>query len=219
MNPGLMRKLALMAIVAGGVFYAPLPLIAQNGGGGSVPLMPVEDIPTDDSGGVSAPSGPPLKVDPAEAPELVPPDQVSGEENGGTTAPAPSAPAPAPTATARVAVPAPVPAATAPEPTPAPAPAPPTDAAPAQAPEEPAPDEDPEEAPEPDEDETDPEEFEEEFDDVPEAGEPDSPAVQPRVTSAGPQLPQTGAELPALLLCGLSLTASGLALRALCRGA
>jgi hypothetical protein len=215
MNPGLMRKLALMAIVAAGVFYAPLPLIAQNGGG-SAPLMPVADIPTDDSGGVSAPSEPPLKVDPAEAPELVPPDQVGGEENGGTTAPAPGAHAPAPSATARVAVPEPVPAtAPVPEPTPAPASEAPTDAAPAQAPDAPTPDE----TPEPDQDESDPEEFEEEFDDVPEAGEPDSPAVQPQVTSAGPQLPRTGAELPALLLCGLSLTASGLALRALCRGA
>jgi len=62
----------------------------------------------------------------------------------------------------------------------------------------------------------DEEQFEEEFDGIPEAGEPESPSVSPEV-SAGPQLPRTGADLPALLLSGLALTASGLSLRALCR--
>jgi hypothetical protein len=78
----------------------------------------------------------------------------------------------------------------------------------------------PEEVPnptEPDEDTQDEEQFEEEFDDeVPEAGEPNAPSVAPQAT-AGPQLPRTGADLPALLVSGLALTVSGLSLRALVR--
>ena len=41
-----MRKLVLMAIFCSGVFYAPMPLIAQNGGG-PTPLIPVADMPAD----------------------------------------------------------------------------------------------------------------------------------------------------------------------------
>jgi hypothetical protein len=77
------------------------------------------------------------------------------------------------------------------------------------------PDEEPT-APEPDEDTQDEEEFEEEFNGIPEPGEPESPTVAPRA-SAGPQLPRTGADLPALLLSGLALTVSGMSLRALAR--
>ncbi len=66
-----MRRLILSAILVSGVLYAPLPLIAQNGGG-QVPLIPVGDMPNA-GGGATAP---PLEVDPSEAPELVPPDQV-----------------------------------------------------------------------------------------------------------------------------------------------
>jgi outer membrane biosynthesis protein TonB len=192
-----------MAILAGGVFYAPLPLIAQNGGG-QAPLIPVADMPTD-SGGAAAPAEPPLEVDSAEVPELVPPSEVGGGAEAPASPAAPAAPAP--------------PAAATPAPVPAPGPAP-AAAEPAQVPEEPA--EPPEEAPTdsptptPDEDETDPEEFEEEFDDAPQPGQPELPTA-PRVT-AGPQLPRTGADLPALLLSGLSLTAAGMSLRALCGG-
>ena len=66
-----MRKLVLLAMFFSGIFYAPLPLIAQNGGG-STPLIPVADMPAD-NGGATAPSDPPLEVDPQQAPELVPP--------------------------------------------------------------------------------------------------------------------------------------------------
>lgn len=194
-----------MAIVAGGVFYAPLPLIAQKGGG-ETPLIPVADIPND-SGGATAPSEVPLEVNPEEAPELVPPQQVNN--GGGTSAPAPAA---------TQATPPPAPAPSTPEPSPTPVAA--------QAPEEPdtpveePPDETPTETPttpEPDEDEPDPEEFEEEFDEGPAPGEPESPAVTVPEVSAGPQLPRTGPELPAIVLSGLSLTAAGMALRALAR--
>ena len=75
----------------------------------------------------------------------------------------------------------------------------------------------PEPGPEPDDETQDEEQFEEEFDDVPEPGEPNAPSVVPEA-SAGPQLPRTGADVPALLLSGLALTASGMSLRALCRG-
>ena len=202
-----MRRLVLMAIFCSGVFYAPLPLIAQKGGG-PTPLIPVADMPTD-SGGATAPAEPPLEVDAEEVPELVPPQNVGGGAEAPARAPA-SAPAPAPE-------PLPAPA---PEPAPAVDPAP--AAEPAQAPDEPdvpAPDEEPTDGPTtgPDEDEQDEEEFEEDFGEGPEAGEPDAPGVAPRAT-AGPQLPRTGAELPALLLSGLALTASGMSLRALCRG-
>ena len=71
-----MRKLVLLAIFCSGVFYAPLPLIAQNGGG-SAPLIPVADMPSS-GGGATAPSEPPLEVDPQQAPELVPPQEVGG---------------------------------------------------------------------------------------------------------------------------------------------
>ena len=203
-----MRRLVLLAILGAGVFYAPLPLIAQKGGG-QAPLIPVADMPTD-SGGVTAPAEPPLEVDADEVPELVPPQQVGG----GAEAPS-ATPAPAPER---------APATTAPPPEPAPAP-PPLAAEPAQETEEPAEEEEPvgevpddaPTAPAPEEDETDEEEFEEEFDDIPEAGDPDAPAAQPRVT-AGPQLPRTGSELPPLVLSGLALTAAGMSLRALCSG-
>ena len=103
---------------------------------------------------------------------------------------------------------------------------PPRDAQPAQddgeQPVGSVPDEVPSPEPQPDqqdqgnENNQDEDQFEEEFDDIPEAGEPQSPSVAPEA-SAGPQLPRTGADLPALLLSGLALTASGLSLRALCR--
>ena len=211
LNPGLMRRLILFAILVSGVLYAPLPLIAQNGGG-QTPLIPVADMPNA-GGGATAPSEPPLEVDPSEAPELVPPEQVN--TGGGTAPPAdpePVAPAeptePEPEVQAQTAL--------APEATP------PVAAAPAQAPEEPL-EPEPEQPTSPptvpDDDEPDEEEFEEEFDEdfdeVPEAGEPDA---APQVTATGRQLPRTGADLPAVLLSGLALTASGMSLRALCRG-
>jgi hypothetical protein len=206
MEPAHMRKLVLMAIFCSGVFYAPLPLIAQKGGS-QTPLIPVTDMPSD-SGGATAPADPPLEVDSEAVPELVPPQHVGGGAEAPTRAPTPAPEEPAP-------APAPAPAAT-------PAPA----AEPAQAPDDPelpVPDEEPTDGPTtpgPDEDEQDEEEFEEEFEEDfgegPEAGEPDAPGVAPRAT-AGPQLPRTGADLPALLLSGLALTASGMSLRALCR--
>src|SRR5215208_3066465 len=109
-----MRRLVLMAIVAGGVFYAPLPLIAQNGGE-ATPLMPVTDIPSD-SGGATAPPEAPLEVDPNEAPELVPPQEVN--TGGGTSAPPPAATQATPKSEP-VTTPTPAPAA-APAPTPTP---------------------------------------------------------------------------------------------------
>lgn len=209
-----MRKLVLMAIFCSGVLYAPMPLIAQNGGG-PTPLIPVADMPGD-NGAATAPSDPPLEVDADRVPELVPPREVGGGAEAPSHAPSPTpAPAPAP----------------APEPAPAPAPAaepepepiahvavPPRDAQPAQDEgEEPVgsvPDETPTT---PDPDTQDDEEFEEEFDNLPEPGQPESsPTVAPRAT-AGPQLPRTGADLPALLLSGLALMVSGMSLRALCR--
>ena len=218
MEPAHVRKLVLMAIFCSGVFYAPIPLIAQNGGG-QTPLIPVADMPSN-SGGATAPADPPLEVDSEEVPELVPPQQVGG----GVEAPA-RARAPAPAA-----APAPAPApAEPPPPAEAPPPVEPLTAAPAQAPDDPVgqvpvPDQGPTDGPTtpgPDEDEQDEEEFEEDFEEDfgegPEAGEPDAPGVAPRAT-AGPQLPRTGADVPALLLSGLALTASGMSLRALCRG-
>ena len=211
-----MRKLVLLAIFFSGIFYAPLPLIAQNGGG-STPLIPVADMPAD-NGGATAPSDPPLEVDPQQAPELVPPQEVGG----GAEAPAARQPDPAP-APAPTPEPAPAPEpASAPEPTAAVAmPARPAD--PAQNPDEPTgdqeptvPDETPTTTPEPQQDTQNEDQFEEQFDDVPEAGEPNAPSVAPQAT-AGPQLPRTGGDLPALLLSGLALTASGLSLRALVR--
>jgi membrane anchored protein len=203
-----------MAIFCSGVLYAPLPLIAQNGGG-QTPLIPVADMPSD-NGGATAPSEPPLEIDPEEAPELVPPQSVGGGAEAPSRTPAP-APAPAPE-------PAGEPTAAVAMPQPEPAPAEPAQAG-DQEPEgeEPAgqvPDEAPtapEPQQEPDQQAEDDEEFEEEFDDVPEPGEPNAPSVVPEA-SAGPQLPRTGADLPALLLSGLALTASGMSLRALCRG-
>jgi hypothetical protein len=215
-----MRKLVLLAICCSGLFYAPVPLNAQNGGG-PTPLIPVADMPSD-NGAATAPSDPPLEVDADQVPQLIPSEEVGG----GAQAPAPAtSPTPTPT----------------PAPEPAPAPAPTTTPAPAPEPEpepaaavalqpreaQPAQDEGeepvgsvPEEVPtptEPDEDTQDEEQFEEEFDDeIPEPGEPESRAVAPRAT-AGPQLPRTGADLPALLLSGLALTVSGMSLRALCR--
>jgi hypothetical protein len=217
-----MRRIVLMAIVAGGVFYAPLPLIAQNGGGGNAPLMPVADIPNN-SGGATAPSEAPLETDPDKAPQLVPPEQVNS--GGGTSAPAaPATPAPPTPAPA----PAPAPAAPAtPEPAATPALSPEaerrgrsSDDAVVLAPAEPAQDETdtvPEEPTDTTEEEPPPEEFEEEFDDdVPSPGVPESPAVAPQA-SAGPRLPMTGPEIPAIVLSGLSLMAAGMALRALVR--
>ena len=209
-----MRKLVLLAIFFSGILYAPLPLIAQNGGG-STPLIPVADMPND-NGGATAPSDPPLEVDPQQAPELLPPQEVGGGAEAPSRTPAP-APTPAPT-------PAPVPE-PAPEPTAAVAvpQSTPRAAEPAQAPdEEPqgdeptVPDETPTTTPEPQQDTQDEDQFEEEFDDVPEAGEPNAPNVAPEAT-AGPQLPRTGGDLPALLLSGLALTVSGMSLRALVR--
>jgi hypothetical protein len=214
MEPAHMRKLVLMAIFCSGVLYAPLPLIAQNGGG-STPLIPVADMPAD-NGGATAPSDPPLEVDPQAAPELVPPQEVGG----GAEAPAARPPAPVPTPE-----PAPTPA---PEPAPAPEPTaavamPARPAEPAQNPDEPTgdeeptvPDETPTTTPQPQQDNQDEDQFEEEFDDVPQAGEPNAPNVAPEAT-AGPQLPRTGGDLPALLVSGLALTASGMSLRALVR--
>ena len=208
-----MRRLVLTAILVGGVFYAPLPLIAQKGGE-QAPLIPMADIPND-SGGATAPSEVPLQIDPNEAPELVPPQEVN--TGGGTSAPAPGAtgatpapaPAPAPVATATPAL--------SPEAAPEPV------VAQAEDPDTPVddnPDETPTDTPttpEQDEDGTDPEEFEEEFDDGPEAGEPESPAVTVPEATAGPQLPRTGAEIPPIVLSGLSLMAAGMSLRALTR--
>ena len=96
-------------------------------------------------------------------------------------------------------------------------------AEPAQNPDEPTgdeeptvPDETPTTTPEPQQDTQNEDQFEEQFDDVPQAGEPNAPNVAPQAT-AGPQLPRTGADLPALLLSGLALTVSGISLRALVR--
>ena len=209
-----MRKLVLLAIFFSCIFYAPLPLIAHNGGG-STPLIPVADMPAD-NGGATAPADPPLEVDPQQAPELVPPQEVGGG------AEAPAAPQPAPTPEpAPTPAPAPEPA-SAPEPTAAVA-MPARPAEPAQNPDEPTddeeptvPDEAPTTPPEPQQDTQNEDEFEEEFDDVPQAGEPNAPNVAPEAT-AGPQLPRTGGDVPALLLSGLALTASGMSLRALVR--
>lgn len=208
-----MRKLVLMAIFGSGVFYAPMPLIAQNGGG-PTPLIPVADMPGH-NGAATAPSEPPLEVDADKVPELIPPQEVGGGAEAPSHAPSPT-PAPAPE-------PAPVPA-PAPEPEPEPianVAMPPRDAQPAQDEgEEPVgsvPDETPTTPePEPDQGTQGDEEFEEDFDDLPEPGEPESPTVAPRAT-AGPQLPRTGADLPALLMSGLALMVSGMSLRALCR--
>jgi hypothetical protein len=208
-----MRKLVLMAIFCSGVLYAPMPLIAQNGGG-PTPLIPVADMPAD-NGAATAPSDPPLEVDADKVPELIPPREVGGGAEAPSHAPSP-APAPAPEP-----APAPTPAAE-PEPEPiAHVAVPPRDAQPAQDEgEEPVgsvPDETPTTPePEPDQDAQDDEEFEEEFDNLPEPGEPESRGVAPQAT-AGPQLPRTGADLPALLLSGLALMVSGMSLRALCR--
>jgi len=76
-----MRKLVLMAICCSGLFYAPLPLNAQNGGG-PTPLIPVADMPSD-NGAATAPSDAPLEVDADKVPELVP----AGEVGGGAQAP------------------------------------------------------------------------------------------------------------------------------------
>ena len=206
-----MRKLVLMAIFCSGVFYAPMPLIAQNGGG-PTPLIPVADMPGD-NGAATAPSDPPLEVDADRVPELVPPREVGGGAEAPSHPPRPT-PAPEP-------APAPAPAAE-PEPEPiAHVAMPQPDAQPAQDEgEEPVgsvPDETPTTPePAPDEDTQDDEQFEEEFDNLPEPGEPESRAVAPQAT-AGPQLPRTGADLPALLLSGLALTVSGMSLRALSR--
>jgi len=220
-----MRKLVLFALFCCGVFYAPMPLIAQNGGG-PTPLIPVADMP-EDNGAATAPSEPPLEVDAEKVPELIPPGQVGG----GAEAPSPTSAAPAPVpAPAPAPVPEPAPAPAEPVPAPAPEPEPdptaavalqPRDAQPAQdegeQPVGSVPDEVPEAPePEPQQDAQDEEQFEEEFDGIPEAGEPESPAMSPEAT-AGPQLPRTGADLPALLLSGLALTVSGMSLRALCR--
>lgn len=217
MEPARMRNLVLLAICCAGLFYAPLPLNAQNGGG-PTPLIPVTDMPSD-NGAATAPSDPPLQVDPEKVPELVP----SRDVGGGAEAPSATAtPAPAP-------APAPEPTPTTPTPTPAPEPTasvamPPRQAQPAQddgeepvgsVPEEtPAPE--PEEQDQGNQNDQDEEQFEEEFDGIPEPGEPESPSVSPQAT-AGPQLPRTGADLPALFVSGLALLASGLSLRALCR--
>ena len=210
-----MRKLVLIAICGTGVFCAPLPLIAQRGGG-ETPLIPVADMPNA-GGGATAPSEPPLEVDAEEVPELIPPRQVGGGAEAPGQEPEPTrAPAPAPEP-----APAPAPVEPAAEPTASVAmPQPAADAQAAQddEPEEPVgevPDDAPT-APEPDEDEQE-EEFEEEFDDVPEPGEHDAPVVRPQA-EAGPQLPRTGADLPALLLSGMALTVSGMSLRAVVRG-
>jgi hypothetical protein len=212
MEPALMRRIALMALFCTSVFYAPMPLVAQNGGG-ETPLIPVADMPTD-SGGATAPSEPPLEVDPNAVPQLAPPSEVGGGVEAPTSAPAPVAapepePAPAPVEPqARAAVPEPAPSVT-PPPT-----APPAESAqdePGED-EEPAPDDEPSEQ---ESDEEDEEEFEEEFEDGPAPGEPQDPGVTPGAEPAGPQLPRTGGDLPALLLSGLALAAAGISLRAL----
>ena len=53
MEPARMRRLVLMAIFCSGVFYAPMPLIAQNGGG-PAPLIPVADMPGDNGAATGA---------------------------------------------------------------------------------------------------------------------------------------------------------------------
>lgn len=206
-----------MAIFCSGVFYAPLPLIAQNGGG-QTPLIPVADMPTG-NGGATAPSEPPLEVDPDAAPELIPPEEVGGgaEAPHKTVSPAAPAaepapaPAPEPEPTAEVAMPQTVPAAPAQVPDEEAAGDEPVGQVPDEAPTAPEP------QPQPDEQNRDEEQFEEEFDGVPAPGQPNAPSVVPEAT-AGPQLPRTGADVPAVLLSGLALTASGMSLRALCRG-
>jgi len=227
MEPARMRRLLLIAIFCSGVFYAPMPLIAQNGGG-PTPLMAVADMPSD-NGGATAPSDPPLEVDPDKVPELVPSRDVGGGAEAPPTRPQP-APAPPPEP-----APAPEPAPeAAPEPAPAPEAAstpppeptasvamPQRDAQPRDTPVGSVPDEvptppDTDEQDQGDQNNQDEEQFEEEFDGIPEPGEPESRAVTPEAT-AGPQLPRTGADLPALLVSGLALTVSGMSLRALCR--
>jgi LPXTG-motif cell wall-anchored protein len=211
-----MRKLALMAFFCSCVLYAPMPLIAQNGGG-ETPLIPVADMPNS-SGGATAPSEPPLEVDPEAVPQLAPPSEVGGGAEAPTSAPAPApAPAPGPEPTvpqAHAAVPDPEPAVT---PPPAALPAEPAQDDPVGD-DEPTPDDEPTDEPTdqaPESDEPDEEEFEEEFEGGPAPGEPQEPGVTPGVEPAGPQLPQTGSDLPALLLSGLALAAAGLSLRAL----
>ncbi len=219
-----MRKLVLLAICCSGLFYAPLPLSAQNGGG-PTPLIPVADMPSD-NGAATAPSDPPLQVDPDKVPELVPSQDVGGGAQAPSRAPTPAptpapAPAPAPAPEPEPATPAPAPE---PEPTASVA-MPQRDAQPAQdegqepvgsVPDEvPTPTE-PDQQDQGNQNNQDEEQFEEEFDGIPEPGEPESRAVAPEAT-AGPQLPRTGADLPALLVSGLALLVSGMSLRALCR--
>ena len=209
-----MRRLVLMAIFCSGVFYAPLPLIAQNGGG-QTPLIPVADMPSG-NGGATAPSEQPLEVDPDAAPQLIPPEEVGGgaeaphkSVHAAVPEPEPApAPDPEPEPTAEVAMP--IPAAPAQVPDAQPGGEDPVGQVPDEAPTAPQP------QPNPDEQSRDDEQFEEEFEGVPEPGEPNAPSVVPEAT-AGPQLPRTGADVPALLLSGLALTASGMSLRALCR--
>jgi hypothetical protein len=212
-----MRRLVLMAICCSGVLYAPVPLIAQNGGG-QTPLIPVADMPSG-NGGATAPSEPPLEVDPDAAPELIPPEEVGGGAEAPRKTAPPAVPTPEPEPdpapelepTAEVAMPQSVRAAPAQVPDEEPEGDQPVDEVPDEAPTAPEP------QPDPDDQTRDEEQFEEEFDGVPEPGEPDAPSVVPEAT-AGPQLPRTGADVPALLLSGLALSASGMSLRALCRG-
>ena len=215
-----MRRLLLTAIFCSGVLYAPMPLIAQNGGG-PTPLIPVTDMPSD-NGAATAPSEKPLEVDADKVPELIPPQEVGGGAEAPSHAPEP-APAPTPTPTP---TPAPEPAPTAaPEPEPEPTAAvamPSPDAMPAQDDgEEPVgsvPEDEPTPVPDEETGSQGEEEFEEEFDGIPAPGEPERDgAVTPTQATAGPQLPRTGADLPALLLSGLALTVSGMSLRALVR--
>ncbi|HYH60218.1 MAG TPA: hypothetical protein VD790_13490 [Thermoleophilaceae bacterium] len=208
-----MRRVFLVAIACSGVLYAPLPLIAQNGGG-EAPLIPVADMP-DSSGGATAP---PLEVDPERVPELVPTGDAGEAEapHGGADAPGPDAPDAVP-------VPAPDPAPVAPPaPEAAPALAPAADLAQdPTVPEDPVdpPDQAPTDDPTPDVEEPDDEEFEEDFGDLDESDDaPDDPVATGPTPRAGPQLPQTGANIPPVLLSGLALTAAGMSLRSLCRG-
>lgn len=201
-----MRKLLLVAVAAAAIFQAPLPLIAQDGGG-SPALVPVSDIPAGaepvpGTGAVEAPAAPPPAPPapaPEDAPALVPTEDVA--------APQPPPPADMPAAV--------------PDPDAAPQLRPRAELAQDQptGPDLPE-DQEPNEAPDPTPDEeTDPEEFEEDFNG---GGEPDpapgggTPAPRAdRAAAIAERLPETGVRLAALALASLALLSWGTGLRLL----
>jgi LPXTG-motif cell wall-anchored protein len=198
-----MRRLAPAAVILAALFHAPLPLVAETGGG-TPALVPVQDMPPPApavNGAAEAPvaeSAPVPAPAPAPAPTPVPadtPELVPAEEMGTAAAPVPETP---------------------------PESVPQLQAMPAQ---EPVPDDPAVEEPAtppadevPDKEETDPEEFEEEFDDEPqEDSEPEDAAPAPNDTPAAPaaqpRLPQTGTNLINLAGTGVALLVLGMWMR------